>query len=272
MNLFLGLLLWGSSIAYAQGVAGPLDAEPVLQASKARAGGEQWAHVASIEMRGRLSGGGAEGSSNRIDDLANGRFLERSTIAGETEARGYDGRRAWSTDAAGQVRIEAGASVAQAISEAYRARRAYWLSPHLSGERRLQPPAVENGHAYDVVRITPPGGAPFDLWIGREDHLPAKMVEDRGFYIETDRYSDYRPVHGVLIPYQVDQSQGDDHQSVTEAQVAIDGPTRAAAFGPPPPPPPDFELPKAPTTSTSRSSSTTTRSISPSRSTALRRD
>ncbi|THD56237.1 aspartyl protease family protein [Phenylobacterium sp.] len=222
----------------------PGDADAVLQAWRTASGGERWARVRTIRERGEIADGKAVGTYASTEDLARGRFASRNQLVSQGEGAGYDGHRAWSTDASGQVRIEAGSTLAVARSEAYRAGRGYWRAPAASEERILLPSAVEEGRTYDVVRIRPVGGVAFDLWIGQADHLLAKLVEDRGFYVETERYSDYHPEGGVMLPHRVAVSAGDPRfvHMVSARRFVLNGPIPAAAFAPPAPPPIDYRL------------------------------
>lgn len=60
----------------------------------------------------------------------------------------------------------------------------------------------DDGHKYDVLKITPRGGKTIRLWIDVSTHLIARKVEpksDEG--PEVTYFSDYRTVSGVKVPF-----------------------------------------------------------------------
>ncbi len=103
----------------------------------------------------------------------------------------------------------------------------------------------DGGATYDVVRIVPQGGRPFDFWVDARTHMIARMAEQQESDLHTEYYSDFRDVAGAKVPFVTRVSIGvpkyDQIITLTDAQVlpAAD----AAKFTIPAPPPPDFVFP-----------------------------
>src|SRR5581483_4124444 len=55
----------------------------------------------------------------------------------------------------------------------------------------------EGGIQYDVIKVSPAGLQPVDLWLNRQTHRIARFVTAGG--LQTD-LSDYRSVDGVTVP------------------------------------------------------------------------
>jgi hypothetical protein len=215
-------------------------AQGALDAWKRASGGARWDTVRDVETVGVITGDKSRGVSREIDDLRRGRYVSHAKIDGEDGGAGFDGTRYWTTDASGQVRIEGGGSQALAVNAAYRARRAYWRTMAAGEQRLLLPGASENSRAFDVVRVTPQGGTPFDLWFDRKTHLLGKMVENRGPYTETERYSDYRSVKGLLFAYRTEIVLGGSRFALRTTRLTLLSHARDATFAVPPAPLPDY--------------------------------
>ena len=219
-------------------------AAAVLARAARASGGAAWASVRDIETSGTLSGG-VEGDTQTREDVRAGRFASHDHVGGRTSGEGFDGRRFWTSDASGRARVEGGASLARAVSIAYRTRRAYFRPPSPGETRVLAPAATEDRWTYDVVRVTPRGGTAFDLWFDRRTGLLDRTVEPLGPAVSIERFADYRRVRGVMLPFTSVTTVGDARfdQTFHAERVAVNGGLPAKGFSPPPPPPPDYAFP-----------------------------
>ena len=65
-----------------------------------------------------------------------------------------------------------------AINAAYRDRLAFWYPDRAPARIAYKERAQADGAWFDVVRITPEGGRPFELWINTETKLIERMEAD----------------------------------------------------------------------------------------------
>lgn len=107
--------------------------------------------------------------------------------------------------------LDAATARRQAITDAYLARNG-WFAPASRdpatmtwlGEQR------GDGHRFQRVRVTPAGGDPVEAWIDADTHLLARLSRDGddGF-TTTTRYTDYRTVEGLRLPFHERDSNGE---------------------------------------------------------------
>jgi hypothetical protein len=102
----------------------------------------------------------------------------------------------------------------------------------------------EAGRRFKVLRITPRGGRPFDLWVDASTWLIDRTVEKAALETRTTHFSDYREIAGVRIPFAIRSTNGDVRydQIVTLESVEFNQPLEEALFRKPQPPPPDFHI------------------------------
>lgn len=225
--------------------ASAADPRAVLARAKAAAGGERWDAVTSTTVRAKLRAGGLEGAAETVQDVRRGRHATRYTLGPSKGAEGFDGERAWSQDDSGQVRIEGGADAREgAANDAYRAALAHWYPERW-------PARIEDGGArregkrrFDVVRITPERGRPFELWVDAATGLVDRIAERDATRLETVHFSDYREVDGRRVAFAIRSTTGDPRYDTTLAveSVTFDAPLDDARFAPPAAPPRDFAL------------------------------
>lgn len=187
-------------------------AQAILATVKATTGGRHWDTLAEIDQQGTLEQGGQTGSRRQAMDLQRGRYATYDTLGGEPSGEGYDGRLSWFMDEKSMVSIRESIQAERAAAtDAYIVRHG-WMRPssedpaviQLVGKRK------EAGRDFDVIRITPQGGAGFELWVDAHRHLIDRIVketDDGGK--EITWYSDYRQVAGVLLPYAQRIGNGD---------------------------------------------------------------
>lgn len=80
------------------------------------------------------------------------------------------------------------------------------------------------GTSYDAVRVTPPEGEAFTLYLDPETMQPARIsytaMTQQGPQDATDVLSDYQRVSGVLVPHQTTTYHGDQERSATTVTSA----------------------------------------------------
>lgn len=176
-------------------------------------------HVTSKTVAAGIAGS-AE-SWGEVGGIRSSSSYSNPPLAG---GNGWDGRDNWNLDQTGLVWVDGSDSGrAIAISQAYASNYDLW-KPHFGGATvAFSGEKTEKGRTYDVLTIEASGSKlPFDLWIDRASHLPARMVQAIGPQIATATFADYRAVHGLMVPYEQDSSTSDGNSAtstVTEADV-----------------------------------------------------
>jgi hypothetical protein len=158
---------------------------------------------------------------------------------------GFDGKTVWSQDASKQVRIEDAAEAREeAANEAYRICYGYFFPERWPAQLEDLGEKAEGEHRFHVIRATPKGGRPFELWIDTSTNLIDHTVEKASMETRTTYFSDYRAVEGVTVPFASRSTNGEEKydQRIAVEAVEFNGPIDEARFAPPAPPPPDFAI------------------------------
>ena len=217
-------------------------AQDVLVRAKSAAGGAAIDGILSTRTQFTLGTGGLNGSANVVEDNLTGRFVERYELGPATGANGFDGEKAWSQDASGQVRVDDAVEARLvAANDAYRRSLSYWT--------RRRPGRVEyvgeqrdGEQRFEVVRITPEGGRPFDLWIDSGTHRIARLVEKGATRTTTTHFGDFRQVQDVTVAHSIRVTLGDPKYDTRLGieSIRFNEPVEAAQFAMPSPPARDF--------------------------------
>jgi len=95
-----------------------------------------------------------------------------------------------------------------------------------------------------VLTVSAPGSkVPFDLWFDRSTHLPVRMVQAFGPIVSTTTLANYRPVHGLMIPFSVVNTNTNGNGSSFLAQGAdVNPPDAGAHLSMPDSTPHDFSI------------------------------
>jgi hypothetical protein len=73
----------------------------------------------------------------------------------DSGSNGWDGKHAWTTDSAREVRIEtSGEAVAQAAQDAYRGGYAFFFPRRFPAARDYAETRKENGKSYEAVKVS----------------------------------------------------------------------------------------------------------------------
>lgn len=233
--------------AHAQiGGAPPPDPGAVLAQAKAASGGAAWDALRTQHSKVSILTGAITGSAERWSEFATGRSALVYTIGPVSGAAGFDGKNAWSQDASGKSQVETGDTAREiAVNAAYRDRLAFWYPERAPARIAYKERAEADGAWFDVIRITPEGGRPFELWINTETKLIERMVEREAQVTRTELYSDLRDVSGVKIPFRVRASRGEGGRDefITVDLIEFNAPLTGVRFAQPEPPKPDFAFP-----------------------------
>ncbi|HEV3077810.1 MAG TPA: aspartyl protease family protein [Thermoanaerobaculia bacterium] len=225
--------------------AGSDAAAAVLARAKDASGGKAWDAVATRHVRARLHVGGLDGSAESIEDVRSGHHALHYSLGPLRGAEGFDGTTAWTQDASGQARAEESEDARLgAADEAYRTALAFWYPQRWPGQVESLGRREDGPRRFDVLRITPRGGRPFELWVDAASGLFDRVVETGAVDTRTAFFSDFREVDGVKLPFVTRSTNGDTRydQLVTAESIRFNEPIAAGAFAMPAPPPSDFSL------------------------------
>lgn len=216
-------------------MAAPTPAE-VLDANHA-AMGSGLDGAGSLDVRYGYAGQGMSGETRSLFDLGGAGFVDSQVIGPTTGGAGFDGKTAWMRDLSGAVTPEAGGDVRQlAVDEAYQDGNLWWR-PDRGGATIETLPAQTIGRTrYDVLRVTPPGGKPFEAWFDAGTHLLARTVVGQGFQTVTTDFADYRDVGGVKVAglETIDDGSGAQFVQKQTLRSVTRGPALpASAYAPP---------------------------------------
>ncbi len=229
-------------------LGGPLPPNPrvILQQSKDASGGRAWDALRSQHSKVTIQAAGLSGTGERWSDTRSGKSRLDFSIGPLTGATGFDGKSAWTQDETGGARAETDATARElAVNAAFRDRLAFWYPERGAALVSYKERAQADGADFDVIRITPEGGRPFELWINVDTKLIERLVEREARAVRTEIYMDLRNVQGVTIPFRVRATREDPRQDelvIVEA-MTFNQPLSGVRFAQPPRRKPDFTFP-----------------------------
>ena len=186
------------------------------------AGSCPWRKGEILALAGVVSEGGLSGPFRRSIELGFGRSTETTDFGVFTTRHGYDRGLAWSSDSSGASHdLDSGFARALAVSEAWiAARQGCDLRVGALAERLA--PAAEAGKQYEAWRITPKGGAAFDVWYDPVTGLPDREVMR---YTESriiHHLADWRDVGGGRMAAfkQIDEDPEDEDSTTFDVKTA----------------------------------------------------
>ena len=210
MSSLLRIAIALAGLASAAAAAGT----DILGQARQASGGGAWARVRSIVAEGRIETPGMKGSFREVVDRTKPRMMRREDYGIVRYDQAWSGTAHWRQNNRGGVHaIDSEFGKQSALTEEWLAQRRY-LEPgaagaSLSGEENRS----EADASYVVVTATPPHGQPVELWFDATTHLLARTVRRMNLDTEIRRYSDYREVGGVKLPFVV--VEGEDPASAT---------------------------------------------------------
>jgi hypothetical protein len=224
----------------------PPDADRVLAEAKAASGGAAWDRLRTQHSNVTISTAGLSGTAERWSDIATGRSLIRYSIGPIDGAAGYDGKAPWSQESSGQAHVETAEDARElAVNAAYRDQFAFWYPERAPAHITYKERVTDDGADFDVIRIAPEGGRPFELWVNTQTKLFERLVERDTQGMRTEYYMDLHDVQGVKIPYRVRATRGDPRldEVVVVERLEYNVTLAAVSFALPPAPKPDFAFP-----------------------------
>ncbi len=201
----------------------------ILRANKEATGGAAWNSLRTTHVTATLATGGLEGTAESWEETLTGRTSSRFALGPLKGAEGFDGKVSWQEDDAGEITDQEGKEAAEGrANQVYRQAFAYWYPER--GEAAMEHAGVrgEGERSFDVLRITPKGGRPMEMWIDRATHLLDRLVEANGSQTTTTYFSDYRDVQGRKVPFRSRVTNGEEKYdqvvvlTAFEANVPID--------------------------------------------------
>lgn len=172
----------------------------ILAKSKAAMGGAAWDHIYSLRIKGTISvaGSSLSGTTKSLMDLHTGRYVTFNNFGSLQTAKGYNGHTGWLKSPTRVISYKGKPRLMKtAVTSAYQTEKAWWYPKRWPAEIKALGKKQDSGVSFQVLRITPKGGSPFQLWINAKTHFIARFVSHAG--AATTYLSDYRSVAGVNI-------------------------------------------------------------------------
>lgn len=176
----------------------------VLNDMRSALGGAAWNGIAQTSAYGKATIAGLQGSARFDDDLRGGRYAWRFDIAVMgSSAEIYDGTTAWAQDISGGVRpYDSPYARELTVTKGFLSRRGYF-DPHPGATIRCAGTRTDAGLTQLVLRVEPKGGAAAALAIDAQTHLLTSVTMRTALDRSVTRYSDYRTVEGVVLPFAI---------------------------------------------------------------------
>ena len=228
---------WATDGATQADVATRAKAWKVMARAKLAQGGSHWDALRSIYTTGELQTTALHGPFRSLDDLQTGRHHDRYNLGYAKGDNGFDGVRAWSVDASGKAHETLDAEArAVVMNEAWRRSYSFW-NARRPGSLAYVARRTESKCRFDVVRATPEGGRPFEIWVDVATGLFDRFVEASHGETLTTFLSDYRDVRGVKLPFALRVANGAAKydQLYIIQDIAINVPIDASDFAMPSP-------------------------------------
>lgn len=167
--------------ARAAEVAAQSDAKALVLMAQYRAasGGAALDRYEAFHETGTIIRDGHAGTYEMYGDLHALRNAGVHTLDGKFGGGGFDGERAWRIGPDGKVAITTDAeAVREARAGAYFTIGGYNWPERFPATFSSVGVKTYKSKAFDVVRVTPDGAAPNDLWLDRRTHWLARITED----------------------------------------------------------------------------------------------
>ena len=177
-----------------------------------------------LSVEGAVTEGGLEGHFTRLVEIGSGRFNEKRNYGAISNGSGNDGQHAWSLDVSGVAHVlDSDFAARLARSEAWLKGNQGCVQLH-GAQVEMQTTAVEGGRRFDVKRITPPRGAPIEVWYDGVSGLPNRAVLEYAENRLVRHYEDWRDIGaGRRVSFkEVDEDIEDESRTtftVYDAQV-----------------------------------------------------
>jgi hypothetical protein len=179
----------------------------VIAAAKAATGGAAWDAIPGWHETGSHGGVAYEAWL----DLRTWGMASQDSRGGLTQEERFDGQVVWVKSFDGHAGADqSAAALAAARQSDYLSARGYFFPDRFGAQFAYQSVQTVAKKAYDVVRVTPDGAGPVDLWFDQTTHLLAKEVI-QGDAPQTILLDDYRKVGGIMAPYHLTVGAEEGH-------------------------------------------------------------
>lgn len=197
-----------------------------------------------IHAKGSIVASGLKGSGDDWNEMGGMREAVLFSTPPLGGGSGWDGKEDWNLDQTGLVIVDGSVlGRSSTISQAYVGNYSLWAPGHGGATVTWGGSKSEDGKSYDVLSVTPPNtSVPIDIWFDQVSHLPVKAVQTAGPVGTAITMADFRPVHGLMIPYRVDISAISGTTSFTATSVEVNPPDGAAHLAAPTSSPHDFSI------------------------------
>ena len=207
------------------------DVDAVLRASGAAMRVDAAPKIHTLRLRGTIVLAGVSGTADAWQDVRDGRFAQYVDAGPVGGAQGFDAAHAWNRDTSGVVWDDASAQARYgALDQAYLGRYLLWAPDRGGAAVTSSGQKVIGGRRYDVLRVTPKGSLPFDVWIEAVSHLLARTVVTLGSSTTTTAFSDYRPVLGLRVPFAQRIDADGNVSTFVASRADVDDPGADAAL------------------------------------------
>jgi hypothetical protein len=222
LTIFSCCFFYGSALA----AQGQPSAQAILQRFYQAAGGRAWQHYEECDSEGTATVAGKTGSLRYVEDLHSGANVSKAEIRAldVKQADGDGPMQSWHQDADGDIQLS-NPDTPDNMDDRYLTSRAYWRPGSAGAAVTVDAPQTEGSTTWDRLRFQVPGGSGFTLWINRQTGLL-----DRVQGKTTKELSDYRPVNGVMLPFEEKKPVGYEMLTVVYTRRTLRQRLDAAVF------------------------------------------
>lgn len=178
----------------------PADSTNEIKQVREALGGPAWDHVQSLAIDYSFVQGTKTGTVHRLEDVQAGRFVTTYHLPSRTTSSGFDGINSWDQNSGVYYAYGDVDSALAAQNESYRAAQALLYPERHAAVIATAREATNQHKHYHVLRISPEGGRPFELWLDPRSHLPARIIEQGAEQLSVTDLGDYRRVDGIMVP------------------------------------------------------------------------
>ncbi len=225
------------------------DADPrvadLIKESGAALGIQAVRSVSIVHAKGNLVADGLSGPGDNWNEIGGVRDASTFSTPPLGGGNGWDGSESWNLDQTGLVIVDGGVlGRSLAIDQAYIGDYDLWTPGYGGATVAWGGTKSVEGKSYDVLIATPPkSSVPIEVWFDGATHLPVKAVQTAGPMVWTTTMADFRPVHGLMIPFRVGTStNAGDSTSFTATSVEMNQADGAAHLAAPSSTPHDFSI------------------------------
>ena len=190
----------------------PADVTAIIAAMQQASGGDAWAKVKTLHfVAAAASSGGAPVKRDHWEDVVTGRYTVAADRSAGVTRIGFDGVTVWKQPSGGVAYTFGDVDAAlSAADESFRVARAWWFRDRHAATIALVGRRDQDGRSFDILAVTPEGGRAFEAWVDRVTHLLARTEEQQAEELVVMTYGDYRPVQGLMLPFQIRSGEGGD--------------------------------------------------------------